>query len=220
MNILAIDTSSKVCSIALSFNGKEYLLEEDSLRMHNACILPMIKNILSDAKVELKQLDAIAFGQGPGSFVGVRVAAAVTQGLAFAADLPVISISSLQVAAQTAYLQTGRDNIMVAIDARMNSVYFSAFELNNNIMQTLIDDVAIEPSDLVIPEGNFLAIGNGWNAYPEMPKVSSFNDNIFASAKALLQLAQIKYKDKKTLPAEQALPVYLKDGGWKKLKMN
>jgi len=127
MKILAIETSTDACSIAL-VSGKE-LMEEHQVAAHRqgVIILASIEALLGRANLGLSGLDAIAFGCGPGAFTGLRIAASVTQGLALAADLPVIPVSSLQVIAQTVFHLHGHSNIVVALDTRMNEVYSATF---------------------------------------------------------------------------------------------
>src|SRR4051812_31549034 len=121
--ILAIDTSTDACSAALLINGivrEKFRLAQ---RQHVQLILPLIHELLLEANLTLKQLDAIAFGCGPGSFTGLRIAASVMQGLAYAIDLPVIAVSSLQALAQGVYREFSANNVIVTMDAHMQSCY-------------------------------------------------------------------------------------------------
>ena len=125
LTLLALDTSTEACSVALLYNGEKTSLNELAQRTHAKRILPMVDEILTDSGLKLNQLDALAFGRGPGSFTGVRVGAAIAQGLALGADLPVIPISNLTAMAQAAFELYQAENVAAAIDARMNEVYFS-----------------------------------------------------------------------------------------------
>ena len=123
MKILALDTSTEACSAALLIDTEIHQRYEVAPREHGALILPMIETLLSEAGCAPTQLDALAFGRGPGAFVGVRIATGVAQGIAFAADLPVIPVSSLAAMAQS----VEHGNVYSAIDARMNEVYWGAY---------------------------------------------------------------------------------------------
>ncbi|MCW8941987.1 MAG: tRNA (adenosine(37)-N6)-threonylcarbamoyltransferase complex dimerization subunit type 1 TsaB, partial [Gammaproteobacteria bacterium] len=134
MKILAIDTATEACSAALYIESEapdagitsEYQLAP---REHSRLILKMIDRLLSQAGIAVAELDAIAFGRGPGSFMGLRIAAGVVQGIAFAHDIPVIPVSTLKTIAQRAYELTGSKNVLAAIDARMDEVYWAKYSL-------------------------------------------------------------------------------------------
>ncbi|PRI54099.1 tRNA threonylcarbamoyladenosine biosynthesis protein TsaB, partial [Haemophilus influenzae] len=125
LTLLALDTSTEACSVALLYRGEKTHINELAQRTHTKRILPMIDEILANSGLGLNQVDALAFGRGPGSFTGVRVGAGIAQGLAFGADLPVIPISNLTAMAQAAFELHQAENVVAAIDARMNEVYFS-----------------------------------------------------------------------------------------------
>ena len=118
--LLALDTATEACSVALLHNGEILAKDELSPKAHTRRILPMIDEVLSQAGIGLNQLDALVFGRGPGSFTGVRIGCGIVQGLALGADLPVIAISNLTAMAQAAYQQFGSTQVLAAIDARMN----------------------------------------------------------------------------------------------------
>ena len=127
ITLLALDTSTEACSVALWHKGEKTYLDELAQRTHTKRILPMVDELLANSGINLKQVDALAFGRGPGSFTGVRVGAGIAQGLAFGADLPVIAVSNLTAMAQAAFELHQAENVTAAIDARMNEVYFSRF---------------------------------------------------------------------------------------------
>src|SRR3712207_4644337 len=120
--ILALDTATEACSVALLHNGNLTSLDELSPRTHTQRILPMVDELLSKANISLQQVDALVFGRGPGSFTGVRVGVGIAQGLALGAELPVVPVSNLLAMAQMAYEQYGATNVVALIDARMNEV--------------------------------------------------------------------------------------------------
>ncbi len=128
--ILAIDTATEACSVALWNNGEVQALFELCPREHTQRILPMVQQILASSGLSLQQLDALAFGRGPGSFTGVRIGIGIGQGLALGANLPMIGVSTLQTMAQGAFRLTGATRVLAAIDARMGEVYWGEFERN------------------------------------------------------------------------------------------
>ncbi|NNJ83882.1 MAG: tRNA (adenosine(37)-N6)-threonylcarbamoyltransferase complex dimerization subunit type 1 TsaB, partial [Gammaproteobacteria bacterium] len=130
MKILAIDTATDACSVSLHMDGQYRDSHEIAPRKHAEILLPRIEALLSAAALSPRDLDALAFGRGPGAFTGVRIATGVIQGLAFGADLPVVPISSLHALAQGAWRERGEKNILAAFDARMGEVYWGAYQLD------------------------------------------------------------------------------------------
>ena len=140
MKILAIDTSTEACSAALLIDGDLQGVYKLAPREHSLLILKMIDGLLSDAGITVSELDAIAFGRGPGSFMGLRIAAGVVQGIAYAHELPVIPVSTLKAIAQRASEETRHQHVLAAIDARMDEVYWAAYSLQGQTWQ-LADEV-------------------------------------------------------------------------------
>src|SRR3569833_3307602 len=132
MKLLAIDTATEACSAALYLDGavnKRYVLAP---REHALLILPMIDELLRDANLSPLELDAVAFGRGPGAFTGLRIAAGVAQGIAYGADLPVVPVSSLAALAQGCYRERGVTRVLATIDARIGEVYWGAYRLGSD----------------------------------------------------------------------------------------
>ena len=123
MKILAFDTSTEYCSVALDLDGDRLCRDVLAERRHSELLLPMIHTVLAEAGLQLSDLDALAFGAGPGSFTGLRIACGVAQGLTLVTGLPVAGISTLEAIAQ----QNTCDKIVVAIDARMSEIYHAAY---------------------------------------------------------------------------------------------
>lgn len=217
MKILAFETATSACSVALSINGEIKETFQLAPQRHAELILPMIEQLLLEAGIKLNQLDAICIGQGPGSFMGIRIAVGVAQGLAFGADLPVIQISTLQILAQTAYQQTQRPGIIAAWDARMNAIYWGIYQLNHqNIMTCVQADALNAPDELKIPEGTpWLLAGNAWQTYRQpLEKMISYldqNTDIFPRAAAMVPLAKIFYQEGKACNPMEIEPVYLRN---------
>jgi tRNA threonylcarbamoyladenosine biosynthesis protein TsaB len=136
MKLLALDTATEACSAAVWVDGTVLERYELAPRRHAALILPMIEAVLAEANLSPLQLDAIAFGRGPGAFTGVRIAVGIAQGIAFAADLPVIPISTLAALALGAAQETGYSRIAAALDARMGEVYWGVYAVADGMTPT------------------------------------------------------------------------------------
>jgi len=176
MKVLAIDTATEACSAALYIddelsNKKITSRYQLAPREHSRLILKMIDDLLAQAELSVSSIDAIAFGQGPGSFMGLRIAAGVVQGIAFAHDIPVILVSTLKAIAQRAYEETGSQNILATIDARMDEVYWAAYSLKDQQWHLQGEECVISPDKVFIPEilGNetWVGAGNGWKSYKD-----------------------------------------------------
>jgi tRNA threonylcarbamoyladenosine biosynthesis protein TsaB len=199
---------------------------EEAPRDHTRKILPMVQAVLDDAGITLGELDAIAFGRGPGSFTGVRIGISVAQGLAFGVGVPLIGISTLAAMAQGAYRLDGAKQVLTAIDARMNEVYFGRYELIDGRMQLVGDEVVSDPGALVDARGKLAGpvtcVGTGFETYGEI--LSGLADELavsqvrFPAAIDMLPLARAAWLAGEAVPVEQATPVYLRDKvTWKKL---
>jgi tRNA threonylcarbamoyladenosine biosynthesis protein TsaB len=177
----------------------------------------MIESLLSKAGLTLAELDAIAFGCGPGSFTGIRIAASLAQGLAFAHHLPVIPVSSLAAAAQAAYLEHGVTKLIVAVDARMGQIYFAAYQVENNIVFPVIAEQLLAPDAIpLVPGEGWVAIGDGWGVYESAllagvgAQPLQIDANRVPTAEAVLSLAKEKFNKGDWVGAAEALPVYLR----------
>ncbi|WP_207761627.1 tRNA (adenosine(37)-N6)-threonylcarbamoyltransferase complex dimerization subunit type 1 TsaB [Caviibacterium pharyngocola] len=230
--LLALDTSTEACSVALLHKGEKIHLDEMAQRTHTKRILPMIDEILAQAGIGLAQTDALVFGRGPGSFTGVRVGAGIAQGLALGADLPVIPISNLTAMAQQGYETCGAERVLCAIDARMNEVYFSGLQAekvrweNEEFIQwrAIIEEKVCRPQQAIelidSLQGDFLRVGTGWNAYTEFTQRELDNRSAIElpSAQYMLSLALPLYRQKQWISAVEIEPVYLRNEvTWKKL---
>lgn len=225
MNFLAIDASTEACSVSLIHNDEKYSEYELCPQSHSLRLLPMVDSILKQANVTLADMDGIIFGQGPGSFTGVRIGIGVTQGLAFAAELPVRGISTLQAMAQKAYSDNGETKVIAAIDARMSEVYTCYFEVDEfGIMQAKTEETVISP-DLVADfykhiEMPVYGVGSGWDAYEKLNALKSNTGSpeiLFPTAEAMLTIGQAQFTQH-SVDAENAQPKYVRDTvSWKKL---
>ncbi|WP_162511953.1 tRNA (adenosine(37)-N6)-threonylcarbamoyltransferase complex dimerization subunit type 1 TsaB [Aeromonas sobria] len=226
LKILAVDTATEACSAALLVGDTLFSRWEEAPRDHTRKILPMVQAVLDDAGITLNDLDAIAFGRGPGSFTGVRIGISVAQGLAFGVGVPLIGISTLAAMAQGAYRLDGAQQVLTAIDARMNEVYFGRYELIDGRMQLVGDEVVSDPAALVDVRGKLAGpvtcVGTGFETYGET--LGGLADELavsqvrFPAAEDMLLLARAAWLAGEAVPVEQATPVYLRDKvTWKKL---
>jgi tRNA threonylcarbamoyladenosine biosynthesis protein TsaB len=225
VNFLAIDASTEACSVAIKYFDKQFSEYELCPQSHSLRLLPMIDSVLKQANVKLTELDGIIFGQGPGSFTGVRIGIGVTQGLAFSAELRARGVSTLQAMAQQAYLDRGVSKVIAAIDARMSEVYTCYFEVDElGIMQPKTEETVLKPElvaqyykDLVLPA---YGVGTGWDAYPALAALKSNVDSpeiLFPTALAMLAIGQVDFAEQ-SVDAENAQPKYVRDTvSWKKL---
>ncbi len=166
MNILAIETATDACSCALECSGKVSLRHTVEPRRHTELLLPMIDAVLAEAGVGFRALDAIAFGRGPGSFTGLRIACAVAQGLGFGADRPLVPVSTLQTVAAGMHRTRGARRVLAAFDARMGEVYWGAFEWDGVAMAAVFDESVGPPDAVRVPDGNgWAGAGPGWSAH-------------------------------------------------------
>ncbi len=224
--ILVIDTATESCSVALLHNEKTTILNELSPRSHTQRILPMVDELLNNANIQLSDVQALAFGCGPGSFTGVRVGVSVAQGLAFGANLPVIPVSNLTTMAQQAYQQLGAENVICLIDARMNEVYFSQLTKTENGWQEVIQEQVCSPENAIeqIKQSelqNCVVVGTGWNAYlqfKESDLAVTETDITLPQAEYMLPSAQMELAQGNTQNALEIEPIYLRNEvTWKKL---
>ena len=218
LKLLAIDTTESACSAALLNDGEITERFEIAPRRHSTLILPMMDELLLEAGLKLDQLDALAFARGPGSFTGVRIATAITQGAAFGANLPVIPVSSLQALAEGCRRRRDAKGVLVALDARMQEVYWGAFRTDETgRLVSVLDEAVVAPTDVVVPEyADWHAVGSGWGAYQEIlesrcENLQSVDPDAQIHAADVARLAVAAFAAGATVRAENALPTYLRD---------
>lgn len=217
MNLLAIETATEACSVALLHGEGVIDRSELAPRRHAELVLPMAEDLLEEAGITRRQLDAIAVGQGPGAFTGVRLAISVAQGLALALDIPVVPVSSLAALA----MQAPRNGavILAAIDARREEIYAGVFRYGSNgLVEPLGLEHVLAASDLILPEADgWNVLGTGWCAYGDairerLPSEPRWADgDRYPQACDVARLAVPLFAAGKGVPPEQALPVYLRD---------
>ena len=170
MKLLAIETATESCSVALLNNDEVISVSEIAPRRHNEIILYMCEQILAQGQISLAQLDAIGYGRGPGAFTGVRLAASVTQGIALGQDLPVVPVSSLASLAQAAFESMQATHVLSCIDARMQEVYFAQYKLNDHKIMQLVGEERVVPPNMINVRVNdeCYGVGSGWKPYAEI----------------------------------------------------
>ncbi|UDN34226.1 tRNA (adenosine(37)-N6)-threonylcarbamoyltransferase complex dimerization subunit type 1 TsaB [Proteus vulgaris] len=227
LRILAIDTATESCSVAVWNEGVVASRFEISPREHTQKILPMVKSALEEANLTLQSLDVLAFGRGPGSFTGVRIGVGVAQGIALGAELPMIGISSLATMAEGVFRTTGIKQVLVAIDARMGEIYCAQYQRNDEgIWLGEETEAVMKPEHFVealqSTTGTWAMAGTGWQAYPELKEGLLFTvvetDITLPAAQDMLPLAVAAWHEGKATRVEEAEPVYLRNEvTWKKL---
>ncbi|MCM7565500.1 tRNA (adenosine(37)-N6)-threonylcarbamoyltransferase complex dimerization subunit type 1 TsaB [Enterobacter asburiae] len=227
MRILAIDTATEACSVALLNDGAVSAHFEECPREHTQRILPLVKAILTQGNTSLTDLDALAFGRGPGSFTGVRIGIGIAQGLALGAELPMIGVSTLATMAQGAWRMTGATRVLAAIDARMGEVYWAEYTRDEQgVWQGEETEAVLKPEAVTERlqqlSGEWATVGTGWQAWPDMANdtgVTLVDGNmLLPAAEDMLPIACQLLAAGKTVAVEHAEPVYLRNTvAWKKL---
>ncbi|BDX19042.1 tRNA (adenosine(37)-N6)-threonylcarbamoyltransferase complex dimerization subunit type 1 TsaB [Halopseudomonas aestusnigri] len=212
--LLALDTATECCSAALLHDGRVTARSEVIPRQHAQRLLPMIEELLGERELRLPDVDALVFGRGPGAFTGVRIATGMVQGLAFAADKPVIAVSNLAALAQRAWREHGAETVAAAIDARMDEVYWGLYGLQDGVMQSLDDERVCPPEAVSLPDGvaSVAGAGTGWQ-YADRLAVSAERSwpQMLPDAVDLITLALPRWLAGEVLDAADAQPVYLRD---------
>src|SRR6185503_6661978 len=164
MRFAALETSTEWCSVALWRDGEIAGVERRAGNRHSELALPMLEKLLKETGLAAEKLDAVAFGAGPGSFTGLRIACGIAQGLAFARGLPVLGVSTLEALAE----ESGAARVLACLDARMREVYYAALERKGRGWREVIAAQCLAPAALVVPPGDWIGAGNGFAAYGNM----------------------------------------------------
>ncbi len=216
MKLLAIDTSSNACSVALQVADE--IMEQHVVepRAHTRILLPMISELMSEGGVSPDGLDAIVLGNGPGSFIGMRIGASVVQGMCFGAGIPVAPVSSLAAIAVEAFADYPHEQVVVAQDARMNEIYLACFRKGADGLAEPVDDEAIvRIGSLSIGNSPYAAAGAAWTHYPELVEANSRNIAVLLPmtvprAKYLLRPGQVIIESGQAISPEDLAPAYLR----------
>jgi tRNA threonylcarbamoyladenosine biosynthesis protein TsaB len=219
-HILAIDTTAELCSAAIASGNKVYARTLIAPKLQAQKMLSLIEGLLTETGLAVNQLDAIAFGAGPGSFTGLRVACGIAQGLAFGADLPVIPISSLRTIAWMVHQQNQADHVMAALDARQHQIYWGLYKYDPKLLMKLQgDEVVVSPGLAPLPKKieTWVGAGSGWKAYRDEliqhtgDQQFAVHEELLPEAEALVELACNDFNHKAGLPAHMAKPEYVRN---------
>ena len=226
MRVLALDTATEACSAALLVDGQVRERYEVAPRQHANLILMMVDQLLAEAGMALGDLDGLAFGRGPGGFTGVRIGTGVAQGLAFGAGLAAVPVSDLQALAHGVWRELGHEQVLAAIDARMDEVYWGCYRHEAGSVVLEGGEHVAPPDGVAVPAtGEWFGAGSGWRAHgPALTRalaagarLSGFDDARYPHAHDIALLAAAALARGEGVAAEQALPVYLRDEvAWKK----
>lgn len=220
LKILSLESSTEACSAALLHEGVIQERYQLAPRQHTHLILPMLESLLAEAKLKPRDLDAMAFSRGPGSFTGSRISASIVQAIAFAVDIPVVPLSSLQCLAQGAYREYQAKQVLAAMDARMNEIYWASYRLDEEgIMAEYEREQLSNPQQFPgTTLSHFIGVGSGWDQYRDLLE-PQFKENQlqqcylerYPRAYDVALLAAHAYKKGQVVSAEQAVPVYLRE---------
>jgi tRNA threonylcarbamoyladenosine biosynthesis protein TsaB len=219
MKLLAIDTATDACSAALLLDGEVRERFDVQPRRHGALILGMMQGLLDEAGIGLADLDALAFGRGPGAFTGVRIAVGVAQGTAFGADLPLVGVSTLAALAQGRFGAGGERRLLAAFDARMGELYWGVYRIDGEgLAQPLGAEQVAAPDRVQIPQGgDWFGVGSGWAAQGDAlaqrlgARLLGVDPGRLCHARNVAQLGAAAFARGKGVAADRGLPVYLRD---------
>lgn len=217
MKLLALDTSTLACSVGACAGARVAIRHEERDREHTQLLLPMIRAVLDEAGLAPAELDAVVLGNGPGSFIGLRIAASVAEGIAFAAGLSIVPVSSLAALA----LQAGRPGELVAVtqDAHMGEVYLGLYRIDSRGLPVAVSPERLQATetiaDLDDPGVTTVAAGAGWRRYPALlaanrHRISRVSEEQYPRAEALLRLGAEAYRDGAAIAPEAVVPTYLR----------
>jgi tRNA threonylcarbamoyladenosine biosynthesis protein TsaB len=211
MRILALETSTEYCSCALADGVGIRELFEKAGQRHSTLLLPMAQRLLADAGLTFGQVDAIAFGAGPGSFTGLRIACSVAQGLAMARDLPVVPIGTLEALAEEA----GAERVIACLDARMGELYLAGYERQGDRWHAEVAPCLVRPDALPEMSGRWVGAGSGFAVQAERLAaaydLASVDSQAFPRARAIAVLGSRALTAGGGVSAEIAAPLYLRD---------
>lgn len=220
--ILAIETATSACSVALTHNDEVWKAFEEGNNIHSKVLLKMVNDLFTKANIAPKDLDAVAVGQGPGSFTGLRIGVGVGQGIAYGANCPMIGVSSLDVLAHSLRENPSVINIIAAIDARMGEIYWAEYSIQGHSLTRHSDLQVSSPEALNAARDNPLLVGNAWQEYWHRLADNGFDkrrivaESQYPKAIDLLALASIKFRLGDTCRSADFSPVYVRNDVAKK----
>jgi tRNA threonylcarbamoyladenosine biosynthesis protein TsaB len=214
VNILALDTSTDFCSAALWLDGAIDEREILAGQTHSNLLLGMVDELLRAHALTVRDLDGIAYGEGPGSFTGLRIACGVVQGLAFGAELPVVGVGTLRALAAG----SGAERVVCCLDARVREVYHAAYECDAGAWRAVHEPSLCEPS--AVPDlrgGDWLALGSAFEVYRDVleqrytGQLRAIEPDRYPRARDIATLAISRFVDGTATVPEAAAPIYLRE---------
>jgi tRNA threonylcarbamoyladenosine biosynthesis protein TsaB len=214
MKLLAFDTSTEYLSLAILNDSEVFTFDTLAGQSHSQIILPQIQALLEKAGLQLQDLQGIAFGAGPGSFTGVRIAAGVAQGLGFGQNIPVVGVCTLMALAEA----SGEDKVIACLDARMGEVYHAAYQQIDGDWQALLEPGLYKPDAVLAIQGQgWLGAGSGWQTYHQQlsqqyqSQLSKTLPDLLPRANAMLRIALPIFSSGQAKPAHDAMPIYIRN---------
>ncbi|MCH2189436.1 MAG: tRNA (adenosine(37)-N6)-threonylcarbamoyltransferase complex dimerization subunit type 1 TsaB [Gammaproteobacteria bacterium] len=222
--ILAIETATSACSAALRHNDQVWKAFEVGNNVHSKLLLQMVSGLFAEANIDAQTLDAVAVGQGPGSFTGLRIGVGVGQGIAYGAACPMVGISSLDVLARSVstQFQDNQQSVIAAIDARMGEIYWAEYSIEGQTLHRVSDLLVTPPEDLKASSNNALLVGNAWAEYWDSLDANQFDksrvlsESKYPKATDLLELAGVAFASGQTCSAADFAPIYVRNDVAKK----
>ena len=217
MKLLAFDTATEWCTAALWLDGDCAFREVHAGQKHSDLLVPMVMELLAGAGLALGDLDGLAYGMGPGSFTGLRIACGVAQGLALGGDLPVLGVSNLEALAEEARAGHGAERVAVCLDARMNEVYAGLYRREGETWRMVTEAVVCPPEAAPRPDApEWFGAGSGFDAYPALIQryagsLWGHDGRLLPHARAIARLAAPRFARGEGRPAEAAEPLYIRD---------
>jgi tRNA threonylcarbamoyladenosine biosynthesis protein TsaB len=207
MRFAALDTSTEWCSVALWRDGEIAGVERRAGNRHSELALPMLEKLLKETDLSVEQLEAVAFGAGPGSFTGLRIACGIAQGLAFPRGIPVLGVSSLEALAE----ESGATRVLACIDARMREVYYAALQrAERGAWREIIAARCAAPASVEVPPGDWIGAGNGFAVYGNLG-LKRVLPEVHPTAMAVARLAAPRLAAGEGVDAALAVPLYVRD---------
>lgn len=214
MNLLAFDTSTEYLSLAIMRDEAVFNYDVLAGQTHSQIILPQIQQLLNQSGLQLQDLDGLAFGAGPGSFTGVRIAAGVAQGLGLGANLPVVGVCTLMALAEA----SGASKVIACLDARMGEVYHAAYVKYAAGWQAIVAPGLYKPDAVpAVDSDDWVGVGSGWQTYGDVlaeayrGQVLATQPDLLPVASAVLTLAQPIFAAGEAKSAEHAMPIYIRN---------
>ena len=206
MRFAAVETSTEWCSVALFHHGAIACVERRAPNRHSELALPMLQRLLDQSGWNIGQLDAVAFGAGPGSFTGLRIACGIAQGLAFARALPVLGVSTLEAMAE----ESGAARVAACLDARMREVYYAALEKRGGRWHEVVPAQCVSPEAVAPLGADWVGCGNGYAVYGNLGMTRTMPE-VHPTALAVARLAAPRLAAGEGVDAALAAPIYVRD---------